>query len=342
MEKLKLIGLEDGAVAWFGDYLRDRQQFVQLNKIESNKRKITYGVPQGSILGPTLFLIYINSLSQLDLKGSIKLYADDTTLLYSSDSCGSVVQNIRHDLELILHWLQSHKLTLNIKKSAFMWVANKNNDLGEIHFNNDIIRHSSKIQFLGLTIDNKMNWGEYIKAVRKRITGPIGVLNRLSHIVPKNLTRSLYFSLVHSHLQYLTIIWGKASKRNLKPLNILQKKAIKKLYSLDYRYPTTDLFNNFKIRNINSTYKLQINIFIHQTLMQKRHTQVTFAYRRQVHSHFTRQCTDLSKPQVCSRQGINSIYFDGVAQYNTLPKHFKNQNVDNFKKRIRQYIPLYC
>lgn len=111
-----------------------------------------------------------------------------------------------------------------------------------IPFNkNEVINNSSSIKFLGLTIDETLSWKEHIMKLKQKIVRPVGILKRLNDFVPKNVIRSIYFALIHSHLQYLTLIWHSTSKNNLKILQILQNKAIKNIYSLNNLYSTERL-----------------------------------------------------------------------------------------------------
>ena len=122
LRKLELLGVRGICHSWFVSYLKNREQFVKIGKVESTKQSIQWGVPQGSILGPTLFLVYVNSISKLKLKSKIKLYADDTILVYSDVSVNTIKENIKNDLNIVEQWLCSHKLSLNIKKSSYMFI----------------------------------------------------------------------------------------------------------------------------------------------------------------------------------------------------------------------------
>ena len=121
--KIHDLGVRDIAHTWFRNYLSNRFQYVHLNNCKSSLKRIICGVPQGSVLAPTLFLIYINSIGELNLKGSIKLFADGTTIFYFWKSLETIRQNMINDLHIIADWLKYNKLSLNFSKSSFMYIS---------------------------------------------------------------------------------------------------------------------------------------------------------------------------------------------------------------------------
>ena len=169
LRKLELLGIRGNCYSWFSDYLRDRMQFVTVSDVKSSSLNINCGVLQGSILGPTLFLVYVNSISNLNLKGQINLYADDTMLVYFGDSVENVRGDILHDLNAIGGWLHAHKLTLNIDKSSFMLVDNKiNADELPIIFENNTLKSTRVVKYLGLYIDETLSWEKHVTVLRER------------------------------------------------------------------------------------------------------------------------------------------------------------------------------
>lgn len=323
---------------WFENYLSDRMQYVVVDSVESSRQSIKCGVPQGSTLGPTLFLVYVNSMSNLKLNGNLRLYADDATIVYYGRTIEQVNESMASDLIILKKWVNSHKLSLNMEKSSYMYIHKNQrercvNDAFEL-------KRVTDTKFLGLKIDDRLSWKDHVSHVCGKVAGPIGVLRRM-YTVPRKYLRSIYFSLIHSHLQYLNLIWSNASNCTLKPLKLLQNKAIKNLYSLDKRYPTADLYNLFRIRSIKSINEYQTSMFINQVLNSKRHSCLKFTYRNDVHDHSTRANAEVNLPQVNSQMGMNSISYRGVHLYNRLPNSIKNFKGHKFKKNINDYIQYY-
>lgn len=227
MECLYNIGVRGKSFQWFQSYLNNRKQFFQINNEYSTQQLITCGVPQGSVLGPILFLIYINSISNLKLKVNIKLFADDTTIIYYGEDIPKIYTDIQYDLKIISIWLQSYKLSLNYEKSKFMFITkNQLNDnfLTTIKFNNREIKYSKTIKFLGLHLDENLSWKKHIEHLRKYIAPIIGILYKARNYIRLRHLKNIYFSLIYSKLQYLNPVWGTVSISTLKPLKTLQNK----------------------------------------------------------------------------------------------------------------------
>ena len=340
--KLDKLGIRGICFDLFKSYLSDRRQRVLVNGVLSSEKCINTGVPQGSILGPTLFLIYINSLSKLQLKGGLRLYADDALLLYFNKSNDNIQQGILQDLDMVSKWLRSHILTLNIDKSSFMFIANKNKNqhvLKNLVFNNQTLKNVNVIKYLGLYIDQCMTWENHINHIQNKIAPPIGILKRLSYTVPAYLLRSVYFSLIHSHLQYLVLAWYPTCEKYVKNLRILQNKAIKNIYSLPHRFRTKSLYTNYNIVNLDNMYNLQVCLYIHGILSKSRHSNLSLNIRNQFHEYYTRQQDHIELPTAQSRFMRNSILYRGAKIYNNLPPSFKPLHMKQFKKKIKSHFP---
>ena len=168
----------------------------------------------------------------------------------------------------------------------------------------------------------------------------MGILRRLSYTIPKKLLRPVYYTLVHSHLQYLTALWFPSGSR-IKKIERLQNKAIKNLYLLSYRYSTELLYKNFKFMSVEQIYKYQICAFIHQVVGGSKFSNMTFTYRHEVHNFNTRFKNNLSTPQTDSRMASASVYVKGVSIYNRLPEYVRQLNSSRFKIFIKNNIRTF-
>ena len=334
------MGLEKSTYDWFCSYLVCRKQFVSIDGSGGPERCVSCGVPQGSILAPTLFLIYINSMSQLKLTGILRLYADDSLLVYFGDSFETIKNLIINDLHQITKWLDSHKLSLNIKKSSYIFLSNRVPEAQEpISIGqNKKLHYSKQIKYLGLWIDETLSWDHHIDYLRNKIRGPIGILRKLNKLIPKRLLRSLFFSLIQSQLQYLTAAWFPTKKKVINPLIILHKRAIKNMYGLPNTFPTEQLYKKFNITSLSNIYNIQICKFFHQIINSNRHSSIVINSRNNIHSHSTRFCNNLETLLPQNNTGLNSLLFKGISVYNKLPDHLKNLSYQNFKMKIRKYF----
>ena len=199
------------------DYLKDRQPYVVYNNSESNCRTITCGVPQGSILGPLLFLLYINDMAYISQLLTFILFADDTNILYSNSNIWELERIVNTDLLKLSDWFKANGLSLNIQKTNFMLFGSKHIPLTDsrdfqIKIDSTNITRVATTKFLGIIIDEKLKWQHHISYVALKLSKSIGILNRLKTKLPKSCLLTVYYSLIYPHLTYCNIIWGGASK----------------------------------------------------------------------------------------------------------------------------------
>ena len=185
--------------------------------------KIDFGVPQGSILGPLLFLIFINDLPEAT-NFFIRLFADDTFLCAQNKDFLMLEKEVNRELKKVYVWLASNKLTLNIKKSKFMFISKKRNiprDLN-IKINKKKLEKCESYKYLGVIFDSNLTWKPHIEYICGKISKACGALSKIRHYVDIETLKSVYYALVHSYLRYGIVEWGNAIETEcIKPLNSL-------------------------------------------------------------------------------------------------------------------------
>jgi len=248
LDKLKFYGFYDKSLDLLGSYLSNRNQYVEYNSTSSELLGINCGVPQGSILGPLLFIIYINDLPSSVKYFKLIIYADDTTLfasLTNNDMNSTDVNFINEELVTISEWLKLNKLSLNIAKTKAILFHTKQRHVNEpdIFVDGRKIDFVSEFNFLGLMLDKHLTWKAHIHLISKKISKVIGVMARLKNSVPRSAMLHIYNSLVLSYLNYGLIIWGSQSKN----LTKLQKKAMRLINNAKYNAHTSILFKQNKI-----------------------------------------------------------------------------------------------
>ena len=184
-----------------------RTQIVKVKQHRSSEMNVTTGVPQGSILGPLLFLLYINDIDII----SFVLYADDTNAFYSNSCLKTLSNTIQNELDKGVQWLNANKLSINASKTKIVIFKCKKKSLDSqitIKINNDIIKQVPSVKFLGVTIDQKLTWTNHINSVLKSITKSTGMIAKLRHYTNKNTLKLIYYALVYPYLTYGNLVWG--------------------------------------------------------------------------------------------------------------------------------------
>ena len=244
LSKLERYGIRGTANNLINDYLSRRTQYVSTLGESSELEDIIYGVPQGSVLGPLLFLIYMNDIvncvnDKLNIK--LVLYADDTNIFVIEESRATAIHKANTVLATINEFMKSNLLHINIEKCCFIYFnphfkeddnIETVND-GKVYIAGKCISEVKQARFLGVIIDNKLTWEPHITKLHKKLNSQVGILKRISKNIPKKHYKSLYYSLFESHLSYCISVFGRAPKYMLEKLFLTQKKCVRVLFG-DY------------------------------------------------------------------------------------------------------------
>ena len=240
--------------------------YVEVNGHKSSHLQISTGIPQGSVLGPLLFLIYINDLPNASNIFDMLMYADDTTLFCNMTDT-ITVDVINEELSKICDWLGANKLSLNIVKTKYMLYhsINKRVIYPKLKINNNNIDRITQFNFLGVILHERMSWKQHIEHIRLKIAKTIGIIYRLKSIYPSAILLTLYNTLVTPHLHYCLLCWGSIIKEN-DLLHIMQKRVLRTITNSNYIAHTEPLFKELKLVKITDMYVIAIWKFYHKLM----------------------------------------------------------------------------
>jgi hypothetical protein len=338
LDKLKELKFSNSQLSFFKSYLTNRQQSVKVLDQLSCWLYIFKGVPQGSILGPDLFKIYIDGLARLPLKGHIQLYADDAVIKYSVSNENLVREHILHDLKIIDEWLTRNKLLMNLDKTKIMLFDNKHFSNVSLIHNNVQIEIVDEYDYLGLIIDKSFKWNKHIDHIIKKISPYIFLLRRLRKFFNPHTLYVIYSSFIISKVTYLNCIWNRASETSLNKINILLKKAIKLIHNYPLLHPTNLLYND-KYVSFDTICKRELYITAFKIVNNKIKHNFIINRSMEIHTYNTRNKDNFYLTLFKTDQQKKNCLYNCLKMYNSLPADLKNiESLILFKKEINRYL----
>lgn len=276
--KLDHIGIRGEALSIFSEFLSDRTQRVKIGGIVSSEENVTCGVPQGSALSPSLFLVYVNDLCQQQLfKGRIFSYADDTALIFHGETWEEAQRVAELGLCKVSNWLEENLLTLNIAKTSYLQFRFANTTPVAVTLKvhscdfpgNGLqcscltISQTTNMKYLGVVLDEKLSWRPQVELTASRVRKLIWAFKKLRLVADFDLLRTLYFSLAQSIIGYCITVWGGACKTIMIRLERAQRSLLKVMTFKPYRFPTVTLYKNCTVLTVRQLYVLNTTLKQH-------------------------------------------------------------------------------
>ena len=342
LKKLYHYGIRGTAHTWFTSYLTNRQQYVSFEDATSGHKTITCGIPQGSVLGPLLFLLYINDLACVSSILTSFLFADDSNLFHIGKNLNTMCEIIDMEMVKILDWLRANRLSLNIDKTNFMVFRPRSKESVNInvHINGIPIQKVSHSKFLGVIIDDQLNWSHHILHIRNKIAKSLGIILKARKVFRKETLLTLYNTLVYPYLSYCIHVWGSAYGVHIATLTVQQKKIVRIICGAHPRSHSLPLFQELKILRIPDIYIYTVGLFMYKYV----HRMLPpifdmFAYNHDIHTYNTRGSDLLHIPICATNRSQKTVKYTGAECWNSLSSGIETDcKIGTFKKRLRTYI----
>ena len=344
LTKLNFYGIGRLALDWFSSYLTGRKQYVEVDGVKSGLLPLSTGVLQGSILGPLLFLIYMNDIPNANEDFKYILYADDTTLFSTIQVLATAPFDVNNQLTHIYDWLAVNKLSLNIKKTKYIMFHAINKDIDglipELKINDIIIERVENFNFLGSIFNEHMFWKHHINTIANKLIKLSGILNKLKRFLPGYILRTLYFSMVQSRLLYGILAWGFDHQRLVK----IQKRFIRIISLSTYNAHTEPWFKHFEILKINNLFDLNCLKFIYNYNKKELPNYfLNFRYeqRSSIHDHDTRFADLIDAEPTRTVMAENCIRHHIVTLLNCTPSCILDKIATHSLQGFTFYIKRY-
>lgn len=340
-------GIRGITLNWFKSYLKNRKQCVRVEGNLSRGIEIKYGVPQGSVLGAILFIVYINSVCAGRLEGQVYAFADDTAICYVRDNWADVSKAMQSDLDALRWWFARHYMILSVEKTTYInfSLRRKVSFLGGIRYkclkcvvqNNmrdlcSVIIQSDFYKYLGVVIDSELSWKNHVVMMKSKLLSSLRVFYFLNNICPPNLMRKFYFSVIHSRLEYGVSCWGGTYITNLNSVLKLQKRFVRLIAKQGYREPSLPLFRSMLILPLRYVYLFKVlRIFFNRSRNSNN--------QRQEVPYCLRDTGNFVVPR--AKKNILMKFYTNIAPrvFNQLPIKIKNcRNENSFCRLLKIWM----
>lgn len=329
--KIHNLGLRGPINKWIKSFLSNRKIVTKIEESKSDTYDVNIGTPQGSVLGPLLFLLFVNDLPNYITEGKVFMYADDTTIVVSDAQPDIVLYKAKMILDEFNDWCFKNRLIINYSKTSCIEFKNKSTSNNQIMmFNNHEIKIDSAASFLGVILDKNLCWDQHIDKTSSKLNTSFYVISSLRNSLNIETLLKVYYAFVYSTISYNIILWGQASE--VSRIFIQQKRIIRIIFNLDYRESCRETFLKYRILTVVSIYLLNLLSYIH---INKNNLTRNGYY----HNYSTRGRDNIYLCQHKHEYYKKSPIYAGSRIYNSLPDDLKNITSQIiFKNKLKKLL----
>ena len=349
IQKLRCYKFSTSAIAWFKSYLNNRFQQVHISGKLSAPKEIKAGVPQGSVLGPLQFLLYVNDLPLTLQFCVLDLFADDATLSSTDSSILNLTDSLNTDLENFMKWCTDNNMVVNVPKTKAMLISTryKINQIMKnpptLNIGDETIEISTNEKLLGIKIDNVLSWTTQIEDTIKKCNTLLYLLGRIKCYLSIPVRKLFYNAYILPHLDYCCTIWGNANLDLLDSLVKFQKRAARCILDKDFDSPSAEMFAELKWMKFPERVQYQKAIMMYKVFhnLAPAYLQGLFQHTTDIHQRTLRSTSDhllyIPKPNI--EQFRNSISYSGSKIWNSIPENVRqSDSLILFKKRYLEWF----
>ena len=343
--KLFFYGIKGKALKLITSYLTNRKQFIKTDDVMSEVLRVLCGVPQGSVLGPLLFIIYINDMDRCSELNTV-LFADDAVLTMSHKFAKQLQFKFNQEVNKLHHWLIANKLTLNLSKTKFMLFSKKRTKKSKekkfkININKYSIKRVTEMKYLGVILDDKLNWHRHIQFLCSKLSKAAGIIYKVRKKVPKKVLLLLYHSLVATYLRYGIASWGSAKTTALGKLRSLQNKILRYMTYTPQDSDVSGQYIQLNLLTLSDIYFLEISKFMYRNSKSTLPASFDEYFKNIEHQHNTRNKSNsaLALPRPRTDLGKQSIKYSGVKIWGEIPLDIRNaQTYETFGTLLKSHL----
>ena len=345
LQKLQCYGIRGVCLKWFYSYLYNQKQYTTIDGFNSDLSKVSVGVPQGSVLGPLLFILFINDLHSVSAQLFSVIFADDTNFFVSGNNESEINNILNIELSKIYRWFSCNKLMINLEKTCYMIFKPKNKIIDEnklqLYMHTFRLRKVTQTKFLGVIIDERLTWKEHINDICCKLSKSVGALYRLKQFIPKQILLTLYNTMILPYITYCNIVWGHCAIYLTNRILILQKRAVRIISNSHPLTKTTPLFHKYSILRVTEICEIQTANFMF--LFFKGNLPNTFSdilsYDSPAYRCNTRSSTNLRLPLMKYNFSHTTIKYTGPKCWNHIPANLKTcTTLSSFKRKYKSFI----